>query len=152
MGYEMNTGTQMPTYGSNISGHSEDGCRTFEQNTGTHLLDSIRSWLTRPRCKFSFLYRWTPIFLNLKLHQQPSSSSIYIFTLMNALHIHFTFHTCFTFQQLSNDFFFFSQPYVTGRQQFLYVHLPMSCQKPHHRCLWTSHTHKKWRYTFRSAQ
>ena len=39
MGYEMNTGTQIPTYGSNSSGHPEDGCRTFEQNTGTHLSD-----------------------------------------------------------------------------------------------------------------
>jgi len=33
----MNTGKQVPPFRSNISGHPEEGCRTFGQNTGTHL-------------------------------------------------------------------------------------------------------------------
>jgi hypothetical protein len=44
MGYEMNNGTQVPTFGSNISGHPDDGCRTFGQNTGTHVPDSLSGY------------------------------------------------------------------------------------------------------------
>jgi len=49
-----------------------------------------------------------PNFLKFKSHQQPSNRCVYIFTVMNVLHIHFTLHTCFTFQQLFNDFIFFT--------------------------------------------
>jgi hypothetical protein len=44
MGYEMNTGTQVPTFRSNIAEHSEGGYRTFGQNTGYHLADSLSGY------------------------------------------------------------------------------------------------------------